>query len=96
MKKTFLAIGGLDLHKLKDLVPLYQVVSADSFTQNDILDSLKRGEFVTIKGFIEFPPLGDPAITMTGFIYLFAFVQFVPNISKKIIRKIFKKWQSTM
>ena len=93
MRKTFIASGGLDLHKLRDLVPLYQVVSADRLTKKDVLLSLKRGEFFTTKGFIEFPPLGDPAITMTGFIYLFAFVQFVPNISKKIIRKIFKMFR---
>ena len=96
MKKTYIASGGLDLHKHEDLVPFYQVVFSDRLNQKDILDSLKRGEFITTKGFIELPPLKDPAITMTGLIYLFAFMQFIPNISKKIMRRIYKMCKSTM
>lgn len=94
MKKTYIASGGLDLHNLEDLVPLYQVVFSTRLTQKDIIDSLKRGEFTTIKGFIELPSLKDPAISTTGLIYLFAFMQFIPNISKKIIRKIYKMSRS--
>ena len=90
MKKTFIACGGLDLHKHEDLVPLYQVVFAGRLTQKDILDSLKRGDFITTNGLIALPPLNNPSIIMTGLIYLFAFIQFVLEISKKIVRKIYK------
>ena len=94
MKKTFIACGGLDLHKVEDLVSLYQVVYASRLTQKDILDSLKKGEFITTKGFIRLPPLKDPTVIMTGLIYLCAFMQFIPNISKKIMRRIYKKHKS--
>jgi len=94
LKKTYSATGGLDLHTMKDLVPLYQQVFSDRLTRSDILNSLKGGEFTTIHGFIEFPPQKNPAVTMTVFIYLSAFVQWIPTICKKIIRKIFRKWKS--
>ena len=94
LKKTYNATGGLDLHTIKDLVPLYQRVFSDRLTRSDILKSLKGGEFMTIHGFIELPPLKNPAVTMTILIYMSAFVQYIPNIGKKIIRKIFRKWKS--
>jgi len=90
MKKTYRATGGLDLHTMKDLVPLYQRVFSDRLTRGDILNSLKGGEFTTTNGFIELPPQKELTITMTAFIYLSAFVQYIPNISKKIIRKIYR------
>jgi hypothetical protein len=89
-KKTYIASAGLDLHKLEDLTPLCQVVFSAQLTQKDILNSLKRGEFNSTNGFIELSPLNDPAVTMNGLIHLFALVQFIPNISKKIIRKVYK------
>jgi hypothetical protein len=90
MNTEYFASGGLDLHNLEDLVPLYMEVYSARLTRKDILESLKRGDFTTIKGLIEITPLKDPAITMTGLIYLFALVQFIPALSKKIIRKISK------
>ena len=90
MKKGYCASGGLDVHKREDIKTLYQVVFSSRLTQKEILDSLKRGEFITTNGVIELPSLQDPSIIMTGLIYLFAFVQFIPNISKKIMRKISK------
>jgi len=90
IKKTYSATGGLDLHTIKDLVPLYQRVFSDRLTRSDILNSLKGGEFTTTNGFIELPPQKDLTITMTAFIYLSAFVQYIPTISKKIIRKIYR------
>jgi hypothetical protein len=90
MKKKYIASGGLDLHRSEDLVPLYQVVSANQLKQKDILDSLERGNFTITNEIIQLSPLSNPSIIMTVIISLFAFVQFVPNISKKIFRKIFK------
>jgi hypothetical protein len=90
MKKTYIASGGLDLHKREDLVPLWQSVFSARLNQKEILNSLKKGEFTTTNGFIRFPPLKDPPITTTVFLYLFAFVQFIPNIAKKIIKRIKK------
>jgi hypothetical protein len=90
MRKTFIACGGLDLHKIDDLVLLRQVVSANQLTQKNILNSLKQGDFTTVNGFIQLQPLKDHSITMTTLIHLFAFIQFFPNISKKIMRKIYK------
>jgi predicted metal-dependent phosphoesterase TrpH len=96
MRKTYMVSGGLDFHSCEDLVPLYQIVSASRLTKKDILDSMKRGEFTTTKGFIEVPPLKDPVVTINGVIYLFAFVQCIPNMSKKIIRKIYKVFTSEL
>jgi hypothetical protein len=90
MKKLYIASAGLDLHKLQDLAPLYQIVFSEQLTQKEIISSLKGGEFTTTNGFIELPPLNDPGIIMTALIYLCAFVQFIPNITKKIMRKIKK------
>jgi hypothetical protein len=90
MKKSFKATGGLDFHKAEDLVSLFQVVFSARLTQKDILGSLKRGDFITSNGFIELQPLKDPSIIMTGIIYLLAFIQFIPEVSKKILRKIYK------
>lgn len=94
MKKTYCATGGLDLHTIKDIVPLYQRVFSDRLTQRDILNSLKRGEYTTIHGFIELPPLKNPAITMATLIHLSAIVQCIPNMGKKIIRKIYRMCKS--
>jgi hypothetical protein len=96
MKNTYMASGGLDVHKLEDIVPLYQSVFSARLNQKEILDSLKRGEFITTNGFIELPSLKDPAITMTALIYLFAFVQFIPNITKKIMKKINKMYKRNL
>ena len=85
-----MATGGLDFHKTEDFVSLYQVVNSGQLTQKDILESLKRGDFITSNGFIELEPLKDPSIIVTGAIYLLAFIQFIPEISKKILRKIYK------
>jgi hypothetical protein len=93
MKKLYIASGGLDLHTLQDLVPLYQVVFSEQLTQKEIIKSLKRGDFITSNGFIKLPPLKEPSFTMTGLIYLFALVQFISNISKKIMRKIKKTFK---
>jgi hypothetical protein len=93
MKKTYSASGGLDLHKLRDLVPVYQIVSSQRLTQKDILSSLKRGEFTTTNGLINFPPQKSPSVTMTAIIYLFALVQFCFNLSKKILSKISKMFK---
>lgn len=96
MNKPYSASGGLDLHNLQDFVPLYQVVFSERLTQKEIISSLKRGEFITTNGFIELSPLKDPSFTMTGLINLCAFVQFIPNIAKKIMRSIkktFKRYQ---
>ena len=88
MKKIYCASGGLDMHKREDIKNLYQVVFSSRLNQKEIKDSLKQGEFITTNGIIELPALKDPSITMTVLIYVFAFVQFIPNISKKIMRKI--------
>lgn len=90
MKKSVMATGGLDFHKTEDFVSLYQVVNSGQLTQKDILESLKRGDFITSNGFIELEPLKDPSIIVTGAIYLLAFIQFIPEISKKILRIIYK------
>jgi len=90
IKKMYIASGGLDLHTFDDLIPLYQSVMSTQLNQKEILNSLKHGEFTIIHGSIEFPSLNEPGISLTGFIYLFAFIQFIPKISKKIIRKIYK------
>lgn len=93
MKKTYIASGGLDLHKLQDLVPLYQLVFSERLTQQDILSSLKRGDFITTNGFIELPSLKDLAIASTPFIYLSAFFQYSIDLTKRILRKISKMWK---
>jgi hypothetical protein len=90
MKKTYCASGGLDLHKIQDFVPLYQLVFSERLTQKDILNSLKLGEFITINGFIELPSQKEPTLPMTVSMYLFAFIQFIPRIIMKIIVKIYK------
>ena len=91
MEKPYFASGGLDLHTIRDFVSLYQIVSSERLTQNEIIISLKRGAFTTTNGFIDVPPLKDPPFTMITLIYLFAFVQFIPNIIKKGIKIIKKK-----
>jgi hypothetical protein len=90
MKTTYSATGGLDLHTLKDLVPLYQRVFSDRLTQRDILNALKGGEFTTTNGCLELPPQNDFSIPLTVLFYFFAFVQFVPDRIKKIYKKTYK------
>jgi hypothetical protein len=88
MTKTYFASGGLDMHKYQDIKPLYLEVVSRRLNQEEIITSLKNGEFSAKKGIIEFPSQKNPSIIMTGLIHVFAFVQFIPNISKKIIRKM--------
>jgi hypothetical protein len=90
MKNTYYASGGLDLHTIRDMAPLYQVVFSAQLNQKEILNALKWGEFTTKKGFIKLPSLNDPEGIMTGLIYLCAFLQWIPNGGKRIIRKIYK------
>jgi predicted metal-dependent phosphoesterase TrpH len=90
MKKSYGAAGGLDFHKTQDFVSLYLVVSSDRLTQKNILESLKRGDFSTRNRFIELSSRIDHSILLTGIIYLLACIQFIPDISKKILRKIYK------
>ena len=90
MKKTFIASGGLDLHKLRDLVPLYQIVFSERLTQKDILSSLKCGDFTTTNGFIVLPSLKEPTPALAAVMYLFAGMQFIPRIMIKISVKTYK------
>lgn len=90
MKTTFIASGGLDLHKPRDLVPVYQVVFSDGLNQKDIINSLKQGKFTTTNGFIELPSQNDPTPLMTSLMYLCAFIQFIPRIIIKTIVKVYK------
>jgi hypothetical protein len=95
MKKTFYASGGLDMHKREDIKNLYLEVASARLDHEGILGSLKRGEFITTNGVIVLPSLANPSGITIGFIYVSAFVQFIPNISKKILRKmsgIFKRY----
>jgi hypothetical protein len=97
MKKAYYASGGLDIHKRDDIKSLYQVVFSSRLNQQDIMISLKNGKFSTTNGFIELPSLKNTSIIMTLLIHSFAFLQFIPNISKKILRimsRICKKYFS--
>ena len=96
MKQEYIASGGLDLHKMKDFIPLYQLVYSERLNQTAILNSLRCGRFITTNGFIELPPLKKPSIALTGIFYFFAFVQFIPYCIKKIFKKIYKIFCSRM
>jgi hypothetical protein len=89
-KRTCCASGGLDLHTLHDLVPLYQIVLAERLSQHDILDSLKQGKYSTTNGYIELPALQDPTPFVTILIYICAFLQFIPRIIMKTVARIYK------
>lgn len=93
MKKTYIASGGIDLHTLRDLVPLYQIVFSERLTQKDILSSLKSGDFTTTNGFIVLPSLKEPTPAMTAAMYLGACLQFTVRIMGKIMVKTYRLWK---
>lgn len=88
IKKTYIASGGLDLHKLEDFIPTYLILFCARLNQRDILNSLRQGEFITTNRFIEFPSLKDPKITMKVLIYIFALIQYIQNVGKKILKNM--------
>ncbi|OPY37227.1 MAG: PHP domain protein [Methanoregula sp. PtaU1.Bin006] len=91
MKTPYYASGGLDLHTIRDFVPLHQIVYSERLTPEEIIGSIKDGAFISTNGFVKIPAFREPSCSMTGLIYLLAFIQFIPNVLKKAIKMINKK-----